>query len=533
MNQNHRDGGLLATSAGNADSGEDAAPRPFAWHPPLFAASAIVMLYAHHFQETPLSDVLAPLLVAVAVGLISLLVLRSVFPTREHAAIAASYVLLLTFFYSSLRSVAEFLLSHWVRYIRERYSLAAWLAAVIVGLVCLRFSKYEKRKVTRFLNILSMMFIVSSAFVIGFSWVSGPAMTEAESPTGGLDDTEDTTLQRPAEPHDVYYLIFDRYANNIVLRSLFDYDNTSFVDRLRDRGFYCATDSWTNYPRTCISMASALNMRYHADPIQSDTVYGRQIKNHRVGRLFKDVGYKYYHIGNFYSPLRFNKNADFNHRVSPFPSEFADAAYFLTPFGRVWPNFWPKPVSELLGIVGDEEPASFLGQAKALREVASEDGPKFVYVHFLPWHNSIPGAPRGATARIPFVNERIIEMVDDILAKSGTPPIIVIQADEGPYISHADDDMDSAMRIRKRTGIISAFYLPGVDPAEKIPSTISPVNSFRLIFKEYFGANICLLDDRTFFWEHESVQQPGTPGPGRFVDVTHIVRGKDADDNEP
>ena len=82
---------------------------------------------------------------------------------------------------------------------------------------------------------------------------------------------------------------------------------------------------------------------------------------------------------------------------------------------------------------------------------------------------------------------------------------------------------EAPAQVRKGTGIISEFQLPGVNEAETVSQTISPVNTFRLIFREYFAADIELLDDRTFYWEHES-RQPGTPGVGRFIDVTDVVR---------
>ena len=88
----------------------------------------------------------------------------------------------------------------------------------------------------------------------------------------------------------------------------------------------------------------------------------------------------------------------------------------------------------------------------------------------------------------------------------------------------ADAAKDRRAQMRKRTGIISAFHLPGVSAAGTISQTISPVNTFRLIFREYFAADVELLDDRTFYWEQESPQQPGTPGVGTFIDVTDMVR---------
>jgi hypothetical protein len=63
----------------------------------------------------------------------------------------------------------------------------------------------------------------------------------------------------------------------------------------------------------------------------------------------------------------------------------------------------------------------------------------------------------------------------------------------------------SAKQLREKNGILNAYYLPGVDSSVLYP-TISPVNSFRVVFNTYFGTNLPLLPDRTL--RHVSDLQP-------------------------
>lgn len=44
--------------------------------------------------------------------------------------------------------------------------------------------------------------------------------------------------------------------------------------------------------------------------------------------------------------------------------------------------------------------------------------------------------------------------------------------------------------------ILNAYYLP---EGEGLYPSISPVNSFRLVFNTYFQADYSLLDDRSYF----------------------------------
>jgi hypothetical protein len=78
----------------------------------------------------------------------------------------------------------------------------------------------------------------------------------------------------------------------------------------------------------------------------------------------------------------------------------------------------------------------------------------------------------------------MLTIISEILANSTTPPIIIIQGDHG--FGEGDN-----------FPILNAYYLPGIDPGVLYP-TISPVNSFRLIFNEYFGSNLIQLPDQSF-----------------------------------
>ena len=106
--------------------------------------------------------------------------------------------------------------------------------------------------------------------------------------------------------------------------------------------------------------------------------------------------------------------------------------------------------------------------------------------------------------------------------------IIILQADEGPELYDVDKTKTWEAKSRKRTGILSAFYLPTVDMPAVIPPTITPVNTFRLVFNEYFDAELPLLEDRCFYWRHRS---PFFPRQQRCVDVTVDVNRSQASDH--
>jgi hypothetical protein len=82
----------------------------------------------------------------------------------------------------------------------------------------------------------------------------------------------------------------------------------------------------------------------------------------------------------------------------------------------------------------------------------------------------------------------------------GEQPIIVIQADEGPFICGNLDCIDGTPESYGiRFGVLGAYYLPDLG-SDVLPPDHSSVNTFRTIFREYFGADFPPLPNRSFTW---------------------------------
>jgi hypothetical protein len=498
--------------------------QPFPFHPYLLVVFPVTALYAANLDETFLVDVGLALVAVLAAAAATTSAMRFAFTTKQQAAIAGSYVLALTFCYKYLHEMVNTAVGVFVPH---RYMLVAWALSVIVGLLWLHRARSNNARATRLLNLFSMALAIVSLLSIGLAGMRSLSMTRSVNPAHVVGEREKIALRPPVQPRDIYYLVFDRYGDNQTLKGHFGYDNSAFCEGLRKRGFYIATESRTNYPCSLMSMSSALNMQYYEMDVQEGMQYCQQFQNHRVGKLLKNEGYKYYYFGNWCNALRFNNTADVNYRFSLLPSEFARTLVATTPFGRL---FRDMSFHKLI-----------LRKFEAVESTASSEGPKFVHAHFLlphpPWLFDKDGSRVTWTQMVSrsnvenyrnqlmFANKRILEMVDAILDRSTVAPIIVIQADEGPLLWGMNRDESRLAKIRMRTGIISAFHLPEVDAAEVVPRTISPVNTFRLILRNYFGADMPMLADRTFYPEHTTrYGQIDDSRPNRFIDVTEKLR---------
>jgi hypothetical protein len=142
-----------------------------------------------------------------------------------------------------------------------------------------------------------------------------------------------------------------------------------------------------------------------------------------------------------------------------------------------------------------------LGQLQYNR-VPSLQSPKLVFVHLVIPHHPFVFGPNGEQVNLPdydkngyrdqviFINKQITTIVKNIITHSDRPPVIVIQGDHGAPTGLIPSNVHMA--------ILNAYYLPGADPSA-LYAGISPVNTFRVIFNQYFGGSYPMLKDVAYF----------------------------------
>jgi hypothetical protein len=394
--------------------------------------------------------------------------------------------------------------------------------------------------VTPSLNLVAAVLVLLNAVPIAIHQFT-PASQAAGTSNGplllpGID------ASAAGERRDVYYIILDRYANVKTLDEQFSFDDAPFLDFLQGEGFYVARDSLANYPKTTHSLASTLNMTFldrlgaRMGPNSGDwqPLYD-MLRGFDVERAFTGLGYRTEHIGSWWTPTSVDPYADANH-VYGGTAEFSHV--FLST------TMWPK-VSEAVGLVPyvsfeRQQYERVLYQFRELDRIAEDPRPTFTFAHFTLPHppyvfdaqgNFVPpgvaaqGDPdREYLEQLQYTNDRVEQLVTKLTAgPDDEDPIIVIQSDEGPHpyaLEHDEDHYDFTKAplsdLQRKLRILNAYYLPGIDETGLYPS-ITPVNSFRLIFHDYFGADLPLLPDRT--WIYQDVRHPY-----RFTEVTDELK---------
>jgi hypothetical protein len=123
----------------------------------------------------------------------------------------------------------------------------------------------------------------------------------------------------------------------------------------------------------------------------------------------------------------------------------------------------------------------------------------------------------GYVDQITYVDKRMQTIVRDILANSDREPIIIIQADHGPdstaLVSESHTQQDY---LNERFPILNVYYLPSNCNHDQLYPSITPVNSFRVVFNACFGTDYSLLEDRSYWSIYDL--------PFDFEDVTEMVK---------
>ncbi len=496
--------------------------------PLLLAAFPILFLFAENaVQQVTLEPLWLPLGAALAGAAVTLILCIALFRDVRRGGLLASLLVALFFSFGHAWNVARD--DHGLT---DRMTLAyAWLAIAIVAFLVIWRSGRWATPAMQAVNVAAIVLFGMNLVRVGqFAIGSTPPLAPEAASAVPLSASVLASVERRP---DVYYIILDRYANAETLRELYDFDNTPFLDALRERGFAVAEDSWANYFKTALSLTSSLGMDFlDGEALKAASGGGASFKplhnalreRLAVPATFKSLGYEYVHIANTWEPTGTNVDADRLLRYSE-GSEFSSAVVATTAWSLTEPWVPPTEPEDLGEGVGPPEllRTHTLFQLDALADSVERPGPTFVFAHLLlphsPWRfnadGSIPSADDIASRtrdenylqHVQFTNMRIIQVLDRLLdVPPGEEPVIIVQADEGEFPIefarnqvrfdwlNARDD-----QVQRKFGILNAMRLPGVDPAAVgFHDRITPVNAFRIVFNAYFDAGLPLLPDTTY-----------------------------------
>jgi len=489
------------------------------FYPFLFAAFPVLALIAYNKFETRFSVVLRPLVICLVFCLVLYVVFYFIFRRNWHkAALLTGASLLLMFSYGHFFNLLQSIVSPDSILYRHRYVILI-LALVWVGIFVLLIFRNIKIEFSKVMNIIGIILIAMPLLRLCWFYV-GEAVVPLISKRNQLSE-ESMEMDLDYSP-DVYYIILDMYVRPDALLEEYGIDVTDFVEDMEALGFYYASESQSNYGETYTSLSTSLNLALIGEYVQehdithSDPIYRDLLIHSEARSLFEGLDYQ---IIAFSTGYRWSEliDADIYYQIKS-----TNPLRAMTPFETLlFKTTIIYPVRGYLYklLPGADNEIADASRTQSLHietqrnildilpEIAQNKNATFTFAHILiphppfifdedggilddpGYYSSKDGSGindfydlDGYTRQVKFVNQQILEISEVILADSENQPIIVIQGDHG-------------WKGDNRQKILNLYYFPDQD-YDALYSSITPVNTFRLIFSQYFGMDYELVADK-------------------------------------
>ncbi|OGS22098.1 MAG: hypothetical protein A3J83_03750 [Elusimicrobia bacterium RIFOXYA2_FULL_40_6] len=471
-------------------------------HPYLFAILPALIIFADNSTEIPAGQIIIPFIVIISLTWLTWKALDCLIKEKKASALVAMLFMVAVFTFGTMYDfIRSLVVWNNGKYYEMGFTAIIFSLFVFYCYMVIKFKRSVKiQTINTALTCLGAFLILFNIAQTGIYQWNKPK----EIQNSGFKNPP------PASPvlPDIYYIILDQYAGVNEMKDVFNYDSGGFAARLEKKGFYVARDSKIKLCITDLSLATSLNMKLpdltninpnleNVDNVVAskfglfnvrDKFIYKLIRDNEVIKLLKSKGYKYINFGSWFYPTSHNKRADLNFNCYGFfiKQEFTHTLV-------------KNSIARILFINKDYFRKGVLYEFDELAKMPEIPGPKFVFAHVICPHLPFVFGPNGEKvdskkAYVPdikqYTNQHIYvtklteKLVNEIISKSKTPPVIVIQSDHGSRF-HPGYVQD----------IFNAIYLPG-GGKKYLYSTIAPQNTFRIIFNRYFGTKYPLLSDK-------------------------------------
>jgi hypothetical protein len=516
----------------------------------LFPLSPVLHFIAgNHTLSTPVQSV-AVIGIAVAVSVLLFLLMKRLLESVSAAAAAAAVTAFLLFSNVHVRQLlvaAGFAPQDSTRLV---FQVPWHLMLAAAAFFSYRWVKRKPERLTALTFSAVVLLLFPIAGIIG-DQLRAPAVPEE---THGASRAE--VAQQGQHPH-VFVLVLDEYARGDILLDRFGFDNTPFLDALRERGFTVAERSRSNYTQTLLSMTALFSMQLlEGSPPPLDSAGAAQdtrgaakeepwnifngMRNREaftraaVWDIFSRMGYRSVVTDSY--PFMIKQDADV------VLSGTMSDRLFVDLFLRSTSWLLAGKLLQLIGfrseaVTREDWIAQIQQNLDYTVQFAAQQQPVLMFTHVIcPHIPFVLGIPDSLDAddiyrrsdgdqlpisgyrahyprQVDALNTRVLRTVDGILA-GGRPVIILLMSDHGSRLHYGPHDI-AGTDLDERSANLFAIYSTSGATAT-FPPDITLVNVFPRILNTCFGGRYPLAEDRIFYSTHDA--------PMTLTEITDRVR---------
>ena len=500
----------------------------------MFAIFPVIFIYSENIHLLPFQEIIIPLLIVVGTTILFWAISTLFSKNSIKSGLFASLFLLTFFSYGHILNLLSGVSINDVDLDRHRFLLIPFCGIILFSIIYLLKTKRKLNNLSKITNVVSVTIVFIVIFNIGVAisnedyfffdndntaekflgvGASNESFLNYFSENNKNNINYDKSDANPNHP-DIYYIILDEYGSSFAVNKFLNFDNSSFESQIKEKGFFIFSPSFTNYPTTVQSLGSSLNMEYinylteeAGENSKNYHLLNKVLSKNEVMNLLQKKNYNIINMGALWGP-----NNEFFY-VDENRCEFKEfnrdslmrELLQITMLSYVQERLVEQGRRDRVLCVFDEVPVLH-------QEFTS---PKFIFAHIMLPHAPYIFGPNGEhitpgtshdnepwnskkahVDQIKFANKKIIPLIENILSHNKNS-IIIIQGDTGSAFNGSWEEPSDDLIIERMSNL-NAIYFPDQNYASLV-DVKTPINTFRIIFNEFFDKNYLLLEDKMYW----------------------------------
>ncbi len=435
------------------------------------------ILILKNYDELIFQDILISLAI-VSVSIIIWIVIRKIIKNSNKAALITGVGVVFFFYFGYVQDALKGILVSNIPV--NKTSILVPISIIIFIILTIYFikSKNNFESIIKIANVVSitLILVVCVQFII-----------------------PDASAEKP----NVYHIILDEYTDNEILTKKFGYNNEKFLEFLNNNGFYMHDKLFSTFGGTVKELNVILNMEYPKKLRWMSEDY-ESLNNNKVMSIFSNQNYSIIETN---SMMRWKNFSDVDTKLC-YDTNFINSEFLDQVLGKSIIRYFLEKYQQ------DTRRDTVRCTFDVLNEITLKtDGPKYVFSHVYVPHppflfgpngeNVIPDRreisglqswenPQGYVNQLIYATNEITVVIKNIV-KNDPNAIIIVQGDTGT-LTGADISKKTMKEIYQAHSILYAVRIPDVEDSDYM----IPVNTYRIIFNNYFNMNYDYLEYHSY-----------------------------------
>jgi hypothetical protein len=495
-------------------------------YPLLIAAYFPLDLMAADVGTVGLRDVVRPLVVCVALALVATLVAGRLLRDIHRGALWVAMAFFIICFFRLIQRMTDAIASLWIQEFSGIYVLAGTLVvAALIG-----WRARSGVNLTRIANVVLGVMVAFPVVTLAQRSLTINTTVAASEALEQVDAAFDAVQAGGNRPN-IVHIVLDGYSRADVLARYYGFDNSGFLDELREMGFAVADRATSPYSQTLQSMTSVFTASDldgvgggSTGPELREALWIR-LQHNPVMRTLSRLGYQTAALDIRYDPVRMDQLDRLmdRHLLSNFEvialrktvfypialkAGLREASVPAETFTKPYERELTEPYFEYLHLLAPHPPFDVTRDGQVLPPEngfwSMNDGS-----HYTKHQPELREAyRRGYVEKLIYTNNGILSLVRRVIGQAKRTTIIIIHGDHGGG-QHFDHDSAEQSCMQERFAPLLAVFASDGQLQQALPQDINLTNLYRVVFNIYFGTDMPMLPARSVFvgWKRPEQQR--------------------------